>query len=235
MEDPYKNQSMTSCGSNPYAQSMTGGGSNDSSRQIAEQRRQENRREELNDLEKLQANFGEVSDDFLNAKINQIDFRIKQSNKMIISKYYRKHLDFSFLIGSFLILVASFVLSFFTIYTAVSPVVIVVLMYFYNKNKFVKKHLKDADLDDSEKNIITNNIFKNQIKYKTIFILSGILVIINLIVFYYSTNIFLDDSFLRNFKIYYFNFLVENELFAYSVLLSIFTFIFLKIIEKLKK
>lgn len=226
MENPYQNQSMSGGG---YSTNNT-----NLDRQMAEQRRQAKRREYLEDSEKVKVSFGEIANDFINSKNNQTNWIINQSHKMMIHSYYRKHVDSTFISISILIAMLIAISSFFTIAAAVGAVVLSFIWMMYSKNRFTNKYLKDGDLDKNEKKNICNNIFKNQIKFKSVFILALILSSVNFVVYFYSIRLFINDSFFKNFAIYDFKFSVENELFAYFNIFSILILLMLKFFEKLK-
>lgn len=172
--------------------------------------------------------------DLATARLNQNEYHINKADKSALNRYYNRYWANDFVIMSIFILIASLIASFFT-NLAVLGILTVLLAYSsYSHSTFLSYFSNDSKIAKEDKIIIQNFIFGNQLQSSSVIFLSITMAIISYIISFFSRPIYLnenDPSFIIK-LLQSFNVNFNNELFSYSVAVSILILIFLKIYEK---
>lgn len=170
------------------------------------------------------------------AKINQIsDWNPNPKDKAQISRYYKRYWDNNFFAFATVTSIITFILSFYTCFAGLGILVVFILQFFLSQNSFLKYYFNDYQIEKEDFEYLKNKIFGKQLNILVTFIIAIVLTIFSLIMNYYTIYMYINPE---RFSIYlnvlsrFYPFYVENELFAYTNIFSIFILILLKVIEK---
>lgn len=170
---------------------------------------------------------------YISSKRNKSDFNIDMENKSSINRYYNRYWSNDFIAIAMLILVLSFVASFYTTMAIFGILAVFVLFYSYSQGAYIRYFTNDANLNSADKETLKNLIFSNQLNLKVVGFLAGGMSVISYIISFFSRAIYLNenDPSIVITVLHYFNVNFQNELFAYSITVSILILILLKIYE----
>jgi len=215
-KDPYANQH------NPYEKKNQN--NKDNLKKIIKER-------EKDDAKKA---FSKILQNFQNAKNNGMEI---ENNYEIIGPvrlyyykyYYKNYLFFLFFLG-----ILSFFSSFFNLYAMFSIPVSLIFYSLFSKKIYLINLLYVHSVDSQVKNDVYNYIFGKS-NFVIFMVIGSFLSILTAISLYFTKSIFLEKfkniPFLESLKQFQ-RFNIENELFAYSILLSFFILIGFKMLKK---
>lgn len=170
------------------------------------------------------------------AKTNQIaDWNPNPKDKAQINRFYKRYWDNNFFAYSIVVSILTFILSFYSSFAGLGILVVFILQFFLSQNSFLKYYFNDYQIKKKDFEYLKSKIFGRQLNILITFIIAIVLTIVSLIMNYYTIYIFINPE---RFFIYlnvlsrFYPFYVENELFAYTNIFSIFIIIALKVIEK---
>ena len=170
------------------------------------------------------------------AKINQIpDWNPSSKDKAQITRYFKRYWVNNFFMYAVIIAIITFIASFYTTFAVVGIVAVFVLKLALSQNAFMKYFLNDHEIEKKDFEYLKNKIFGKQLNILTIFIITVVLTIMSFSVSFITIGIYIDPlkfSKYLNGLSYFYPFYMENELFAYTNVFSIFIMIFFKVIEK---
>ncbi|WP_419677785.1 hypothetical protein ACN2EN_09640 [Aliarcobacter lanthieri] len=177
-----------------------------------------------------------IISEFNQAKTNQItDWNPSSKDKAQITRYFKRYWDNNFFMYSFLIGLITLIASFYTTFALIGIVAVFVLKLSLSQNSFLKYFLNDHQIDKVDFEYLKNKIFGKQLNILSTFIITITLTMMSFIMSFYTIEIYINPlkfPFLINTLSRFYPFYVENELFAYTNIFSIFILIFLKVIEK---
>jgi hypothetical protein len=222
---------MNQNNSNPYSNNHNPYSSNNDF-----DRQRQQREQQIKQNYKIQAEQGMdgIVHSYLSAKRNDSHFNIDEVQKSAVNRYYNRYWSNDFVLISMLIMLISFVASFYSNVSIFGILVVLIVFNSYSQTSYIKYFGNDIKINADEEETIKNLIFPNQLNSKTIGFLSVGMTLISYLVSLFSRPIYLDenDSSIVIKALHYFKINFENELFAYSVAISILILIFLKIYEK---
>ncbi len=170
------------------------------------------------------------------AKTNQIaDWNPNPKDKAQINRFYKRYWDNNFFAYSIVVAILTFILSFYSSFAGLGILVIFILQFFLSQNSFLKYYFNDYQIEKEDFEYLKNKIFGRQLNILVTFIIAIVLTIFSLIMNYYTIYMYINPE---KFPIYlnvlsrFYPFYMENELFAYTNIFSIFILILLKVIEK---
>ena len=221
---PYSNNNpYTNKNNNPYDD----GGLSKQRQMIAEQTKLKY---------KSDAEFGldNIIKEYTSAINNEIcNWTINISDKASITRYYKRYWDNEAFMLSIFIMLITFISSFYTKYSVIGIVIVFFIQYFYSQKYFFRYFTNDHQLLKEDFDYLYNEIFGYKFNYLYIFIISCLLAIISFVISFYSINILIDFNHYQKFiTLSHLN--IDNELLAYSNIISIFILIIIKIVEKWK-
>ncbi len=216
---------------NPYSNNHNPYSSNND---FDRQRRQQEQQQKLKykfEAEKAKDN---IAQSYLTAKRNGSDFYINEADKTAINRYYHRYWANDSVLIAILILLISFVASFYTNVAIFGILAVLIVLNSYSKNAYFTYFSNDHLLKSDDEKILKNLIFPNQLNMKDIGFLAVGMTIISYIISFFTKPIFLieNDPSIVIKALSYLKINFENELFAYSVAGSILILIFFKIFEK---
>lgn len=177
-----------------------------------------------------------IISEFNQAKTNQItDWNPSSKDKAQITRYFKRYWDNNFFMYAVLIAIITFIASFYTPFAVVGIVAVFVLKLSLSQNSFLKYFLNDHQINKEDFEYLKNKIFGKQLNVLTTFIITIALTMMSFVVSFYTIEIYINPlkfPFLINTLSRFYPFYVENELFAYTNVFSIFIIILLKVIEK---
>ena len=170
------------------------------------------------------------------AKTNQIaDWNPSSKDKAQITRYYKRYWDNNFFAYATVTSIITFILSFYTSFAGLGILIVFILEFSFSQNSFLKYYLNDYQIEKEDFEYLKNKIFGRQLNILITCIIAIILTILSLVMSFYTIGIYINPE---RFSIYlnvlsrFYPFYVENELFAYTNIFSIFILILLKVIEK---
>lgn len=173
---------------------------------------------------------------FAVAKRNQQnDWHINESDQAGVIHYYKRYWDNDFVNLALFILLVSFICAFYTKLALIGIFAVFLAKLSYSQSAFMKYFANDHNLNTSDKEEIKDKIFGSQLDTKTVAMITVALSVLSYMVSFISRPIFFnsnDESSLFVVIIKSLKLDFSNELFAYSVAISIFALLFLKIFEK---
>ncbi len=174
---------------------------------------------------------------YISSKRNKSDFNIDETDKSSNTRYYNRYWSNDCIAIAMLILVLSFVASFYTTMATFGILAVFVLFYSYSQVAYIRYFTNDANLNNADKETLKNLIFSNQLNLKVVGFLAGGMSVISYIISFFSNSILLDenDPSIVTKILHHFDVNFQNELFAYSITVSILILILLKIYEKWSK
>jgi hypothetical protein len=172
--------------------------------------------------------------EYTSAIHNQLsNWTINISDKASITRYYKRYWDNQAFMLSIFIMLITFVSSFYTKYSSIGIIIVFFIQYFYSQKYFFRYFTNDHKLVKEDFDYIYNEIFGYKFNYIYIFIISFILTIISFNVSFNSINFLIDfTQYPQLVKILHIN--IQNELYAFTNVFSIFILIIIKIVEKWK-
>ena len=176
--------------------------------------------------------------EYKNAQQNNLqNWQIDASDKADVVRYSKRYWDNHFVALSLITIVLTYILSFYTQYAVGGILIIFILREILSQKVFMRYLLNDHDLSEKEIINIKDKIFFKQLRTKTTFILTVILTVISYFSHSISTNLFIEikTEVLQKLLSKFYTFHLENELFAYINVISIFILLSLKIYEKWSK
>lgn len=204
--------------------------------QASQQKRLQNEKIKQEYKSKSEDALDNIISEFNQAKSNQItDWNPSSKDKAQITRYFKRYWDNNFFMYAFLIGLITFIASFYTTFAVIGIVVVFVLKLTLSQNSFLKYFLNDHQIEKQDFEYLKNKIFGKQLNILTTFIITIALTMMSFIVSFYTIEIYINPlkfPFLINTLSRFYPFYVENELFAYTNVFSIFILIFLKIVEK---
>jgi hypothetical protein len=185
---------------------------------------------------KFQAEKGidSIIQSYISSKRNKSDFNIDETDKSSNNRYYNRYWSNDCITIAMLILVLSFIASFYTTMATFGILAVFVLFYSYSQVSYIRYFTNDTNLSRADKETLKNLIFSNQLNLKVVGFLAGGMSVISYIISFFSNSILLDenDPSIVIKILHYFDVNFQNELFAYSITVSILILILLKIYEK---
>ena len=204
--------------------------------QASQQKRLQNEKIKQEYKSKAEDALDNIISEFNQAKSNQItDWNPSSKDKAQITRYFKRYWDNNFFMYAFLIGLITFIASFYTSLAVIGIVVVFVLKLSLSQNSFLKYFLNDHQIDKADFEYLKNKIFGKQLNILTTFIITIALTMISFVMSFYTIGIYINPlkfPFLINTLSRFYPFYVENELFAYTNIFSIFIIILLKVIEK---
>ena len=161
--------------------------------------------------------------------------RVATKDKAQITRYFKRYWVNNFFMYAVIIAIITFIASFYTTFAVVGIVAVFVLKLALSQNAFMKYFLNDHEIEKKDFEYLKNKIFGKQLNILTIFIITVVLTIMSFSVSFITIGIYIDPlkfSKYLNGLSYFYPFYMENELFAYTNVFSIFIMIFFKVIEK---
>ncbi|MFY4862022.1 hypothetical protein ACOTWK_04025 [Aliarcobacter butzleri] len=204
--------------------------------QSSQQKRLQNEKIKQDYKSRAEDALDNIISEFNQAKTNQItDWNPSSKDKAQVTRYYKRYWDNNFFTYSLLIGIITFIASFYTTFAVIGIVAVFILKASLSQNSFLKYFLNDHQIDKVDFKYLKNKIFGKQLNILTTFIITIILTMISFTMSFYTIGLYIDiekTPFLSNLLSRWYPFYVENELFAYANIFSIFILIFLKVIEK---
>lgn len=204
--------------------------------QSSQQKRLQNEKIKQDYKSRAEDALDNIISEFNQAKTNQItDWNPSSKDKAQVTRYYKRYWDNNFFTYSLLIGIITFIASFYTTFAVIGIVAVFILKASLSQNSFLKYFLNDHQIDKVDFEYLKNKIFGKQLNILTTFIITIILTMISFTMSFYTIGLYIDiekTPFLSNLLSRWYPFYVENELFAYANIFSIFILIFLKVIEK---
>lgn len=204
--------------------------------QSSQQKRLQNQKIKQDYKSRAEDALDNIISEFNQAKTNQIqDWNPSSKDKAQITRYFKRYWDNNFFTCSFIIGIFTFIASFYTTFAVIGIITVFILKVSLSQNVFMKYFLNDHQIEIEDFEYLKNKIFGKQLNILTTFIITTILTIISFSVSLITIGIYIDvekNPFLSNLLSRWYPFYVENELFAYANIFSIFILIFLKVIEK---
>jgi hypothetical protein len=204
-----------------------------------EKRRIEEKRKKHESLQRAQDAIDNIVKVREDAHINEIEFTISAADKAKIVRHYKKYWNLQAQSLSLLVLVLSFLVSFFSIFALFGIAIIPLIQAVYSQETYMRKLLNDHDTSEKEGIAIKELIFGSSFRFSKWLIIGITLVLmaIAFVSFHFSSNIFIDPASTDFVKINKFltkftSFSSEHELFAYINAISIMILMFMKTIEK---
>ena len=177
----------------------------------------------------------------LSAESNGIEPQIDNADKSTVVRYYNRYWSNQFISTSFVVLLTTGILSFFTPFASLGIAIVSILNYIYSQNIFLRFYLNDHGLTPVHMQLFKNSIFKRALKSKNLLIFTIILLSISAATYVNTQVLFLHfNAFSFSFPVPFINIMISgsyapgNELFAYINMVAISFLILLKIIEKWK-
>ncbi|MDN5125878.1 hypothetical protein PJV95_06470 [Aliarcobacter butzleri] len=204
--------------------------------QASQQKRLQNEKIKQDYKSRAEDALDNIISEFNQAKTNQItDWNPSSKDKAQVIRYFKRYWDNNFFTYSFIIGLFTFLLSFYTTFAVIGIITVFILKASLSQNVFMKYFLNDHQIEKDDFEYLKNKIFGKQLNVLTTFIITVVLTIISFTMSFYTIGIYIDvekTQFLLNLLSRWYPFYVENELFAYANIFSIFILIFLKVIEK---
>ena len=204
--------------------------------QASQQKRLQNEKIKQDYKSKAEDALDNIISEFNQSKTNQItDWNPSSKDKAQITRYFKRYWDNNFFMYAFLIGLITFIASFYTSLAVIGIVAVFVLKLTLSQNSFLKYFLNDHQIDKDDFEYLKNKIFGKQLNILTTFIITVVLTLMSFSASFYTIGIYINPlkfPFLINTLSRFYPFYVENELFAYTNIFSIFILIFLKVIEK---
>ncbi len=179
--------------------------------------------------------FDKILQNYQNAKNNGLILEKDYENIGNIIRYYNKHYLGNYIAFLFFLGVVSFFASFLTKLSVFAILIGLILNIIYSKKLYLKTLFYTHSVDSKVQNDIYNYIFSKS-DFKIFVIFSFFLFAVSTIVSYFTKVIFLtkfeDIKFIQILTKNFPSFDINNELFAYSILLSFISLIIFKIIKK---
>ncbi len=204
--------------------------------QTSEQKRLQNQKIKQDYKSRAEDALDNIISEFNQAKTNQIvDWNPSSKDKAQITRYFKRYWDNNFFMYAFLIGLITFISSFYTTFSVLGIVAVLILKASLSQNIFMKYFLNDHQIEKKDKEYLKNKIFGKQLNVLTIFIITVILSAISFTMSFYTIGIYIDPlkfSSFENILSRWYPFIPDNELFAYTNIFSISILIFLKVIEK---
>lgn len=177
-----------------------------------------------------------IISEYEQAKTNQIpDWNPNPKDKAQINRFYKRYWDNNFFAYATITLIITFILSFYSSFAGLGILIVFILQFFLSQNSFLKYYFNDYQIQKEDFEYLKNKIFGRQLNILVTFIIAIVLTILSLMMNFYTIGIYINPE---KFSIYlnvlsrFYPFYMENELFAYTNVLSIFILIALKVIEK---
>jgi len=226
----FKNENPFNHNNNPYAsKDVPQGGNNNNDNQEKQFKKQ--------DEDALFKAFSSIFDDLINSKENQIsDFKISIRDSSTVLNYYNKYYNNKVIANGFLLMLSSFILSFFTIYSIFLLLFFVVLLSLNTQKMFFKKYTNHIKINTKFHKEIYEKLFFSTLEMKNIYIIS--LSLLSLIIgsYFLKFSLFLSEDIYKNQLFFllhnHLNFDVNNTLFAVLNTISFLILILLKNHEK---
>jgi len=204
--------------------------------QASQQKRLQNQKIKQDYKSRAEDALDNIISEFNQSKTNQItDWNPSSKDKAQITRYFKRYWDNNFFTYSFIIGIMTFILSFYTIYAVVGIVAVFVLKLTLSQNSFLKYFLNDHQIEKEDFEYLKNKIFGKQLNILTTFIITVVLTLMSFSLSFITIGIYIDPLKLlpfENILSRWYPFIPDNELFAYTNVLSIFILIALKVIEK---
>lgn len=204
--------------------------------QSSQQKRLQNEKIKQDYKSRAEDALDNIISEFNQSKTNQIqDWNPSSKDKAQITRYFKRYWDNNFFMYAFLIGLIIFISSFYTTFAVGGIIAVFVLKLTLSQNSFLKYFLNDHQIEKEDMEYLKNKIFGKQLNVLTTFIITVILTMISYTMSFYTIGIYIDVEkipFLSNLLSRWYPFYVENELFAYANIFSIFIIILLKVIEK---
>jgi len=204
--------------------------------QTSEQKRLQNQKIKQDYKSRAEDALDNIISEFNQAKTNQIvDWNPSSKDKAQITRYFKRYWDNNFFMYAFLIGLSTFISSFYTTFSVLGIVAVLILKASLSQNIFMKYFLNDHQIEKKDKEYLKNKIFGKQLNVLTIFIITVILSAISFTMSFYTIGMYIDPlkfSSFENILSRWYPFIPDNELFAYTNIFSISILIFLKVIEK---
>lgn len=204
--------------------------------QASQQKRLQNEKIKQDYKSKAEDALDNIISEFNQSKTNQItDWNPSSKDKAQITRYFKRYWDNNFFMYAFLIGLITFIASFYTSLAVIGIVAVFVLKLTLSQNSFLKYFLNDHQIDKDDFEYLKNKIFGKQLNILTTFIITVVLTLMSFSASFYTIGIYINPlkfPFLINTLSRFYPFYMENELFAYTNIFSIFILIFLKVIEK---
>lgn len=232
-KNPYSNNSPYSV-QNPYQSS-----NNDMSQQMQEQKRLENERRKQQYKFQCEESIDNIVHEFQSAESNQLEsWKLNAGDKAAVVRYFKRYWDNKFVSLSLFIVVATFILSFYTKYALFGIFLVFIAREAYAQRVFLTYMLNDHELSRKQISAIKDKIFYKQLKTTTTLALTLFLIGISFTSYPYSFSIFIEPQVHQKIivllsKISQFH--AENELFAYINIGAILVLLLLKTYEKWSK
>jgi hypothetical protein len=198
------------------------------------QRRQQNEQVKQSYKKDAEKGIDRTVQSYLSAKRNGNDFFINEEDKSAINRYYHRYWANDSVLIAMLFMLFLFIASFYTNLTIFGILAVLIVFNSYSQNSYFTYFSNDHKLKLDDEETIKDLIFPNQLSMKTVGFLSILLTGVSYAVSFFSRPIYLDENdqsfVIKLLQDFHVNF--NNELFAYSVAVSILILIFLKIFEK---
>lgn len=212
---------------NPYASKDEAQGGNDN------QEKQFKKQDE----DTLKASVSSIFDDLINSKENQIsDFKISTKNSSIVLNYYNKYYSDKVVANGILLMILSFISSFFTVYSIFILSFFVVLLSLNTQKSFFKKYTNHIKIDTKFHKEIYKKLFFSTLEMKKVYIIFLALSSLILVSYFLKFSLFLNEDIYKNELFFllhtHLNFDVNNTLFSILNTTSILILILLKNHEK---
>lgn len=204
--------------------------------QASQQKRLQNQKIKQDYKSKAEDALDNIISEFNQAKTNQItDWNPSSKDKAQITRYFKRYWDNNFFMYAVLIAIITFIVSFYTTFAVVGIVAVFILKVSLSQNSFFKYFLNDHQINKDDFEYLKNKIFGKQLNILTTSVITVALTMMSFIVSFYTIEIYINTlkfPFLINTLSRFYPFYMENELFAYTNIFSIFIIILLKVIEK---
>ena len=204
--------------------------------QSSQQKRLQNEKIKQEYKSKAEDALDNIISEFNQSKTNQItDWNPSSKDIAQITRYYKRYWDNNFFMYAVLIAIITFIASFYISLAVIGIVAVFVLKLTLSQNSFLKYFLNDHQIEKADFEYLKNKIFGKQLNILTTFIITIALTMISFVMSFYTIEIYINPlkfPFLMNTLSRFYPFYVENELFAYTNVFSIFIIILLKVIEK---
>ncbi len=204
--------------------------------QSSQQKRLQNQKIKQDYKSRAEDALDNIISEYNQSKTNQItDWNPSSKDKAQITRYFKRYWDNNFFTYSFIIGLFTFLLSFYTTFAVVGIVAVFVLKLTLSQNSFLKYFLNDHQIEKEDFEYLKNKVFGKQLNILATFVITITLTMMSFVVSFYTIEIYINPlkfPFLINTLSRFYPFYVENELFAYANIFSIFILIFLKVIEK---
>jgi ABC-type multidrug transport system fused ATPase/permease subunit len=204
--------------------------------QASQQKRLQNQKIKQEYKSRAENALDNLISEYEQAKTNQIaDWNPNPKDKAQINRFYKRYWDNNFFAYAIVVAIITFLLSFYSSFAGLGILVVFILQFFLSQNSFLKYYFNDYQIEKEDFEYLKSKIFGRQLNILVTFIIAIVLTILSLIMNFYTIGIYINPE---KFSIYlnvlsrFYPFYMENELFAYTNVFSIFILILLKVMEK---